>query len=242
MARTLLTLIFLAALAPIVFAHEVRPAYLELRQTGAETYDALWKVPGQGDLRFGLYVELPVGCTNVSEIQGSMGNGSFTERWTVMCPNGLSGGTIHIAGLSRQWPTCSCVSRDLTAEPKCAAHPVLTLICGCGCCKCGGRRPNLHLARHRTYLVGHRPSAICPRVDYHYSRRVEAGQDCHRVHRFAQHHATLATLGYVHIPQRPVEATIALSIVFVAAEILRGRKGQVGITARAPWSWLSCSD
>ncbi len=46
---------------------------------------------------------------------------------------------------------------------------------------------------------------------------------------------TLATLGYVHIPQRPVEAVIALSIVFVAAEILRGRQGHVGITARAPW-------
>ena len=46
---------------------------------------------------------------------------------------------------------------------------------------------------------------------------------------------TLATLGYVHVPQRPVEAVIALSIVFVAAEILRGRQGQVGITARAPW-------
>jgi hydrogenase/urease accessory protein HupE len=46
---------------------------------------------------------------------------------------------------------------------------------------------------------------------------------------------TLATLGYVHIPQRPVEAAIALSIVFVAAEILRGRQGHIGITARAPW-------
>src|ERR1017187_376816 len=48
-------------------------------------------------------------------------------------------------------------------------------------------------------------------------------------------HVTLATLGYVHVPQRPVEAAIALSIVFVAAEILRRRQGFVGITARAPW-------
>jgi hypothetical protein len=46
---------------------------------------------------------------------------------------------------------------------------------------------------------------------------------------------TLATLGYVHIAQRPVEAAIALSIVFVAAGILRDRQGRVGITARAPW-------
>jgi hydrogenase/urease accessory protein HupE len=46
---------------------------------------------------------------------------------------------------------------------------------------------------------------------------------------------SLASLGYVHVPQRPVEAAIALSIVFVAAEILRERQGHVGIAARAPW-------
>ena len=29
---------------PCASAHEVRPAYLELRQTGTDTYDVLWKV------------------------------------------------------------------------------------------------------------------------------------------------------------------------------------------------------
>jgi hydrogenase/urease accessory protein HupE len=42
----------------------------------------------------------------------------------------------------------------------------------------------------------------------------------------------LATLGYVHVPSAPVEATIALSIVFVASEILRSERG---LTERAPW-------
>jgi hypothetical protein len=113
------------------FAHEVRPAYLEMHQTGAETYDALWKVPGQGDLRFGLYVELPSTCTNVSEIQGSMGNGSFTERWTVMCTGGLSGRTIHIAGLSRtvvdvlvRSSVSTEVNRSLGSHHQ--AHPLLS--------------------------------------------------------------------------------------------------------------------
>ena len=46
---------------------------------------------------------------------------------------------------------------------------------------------------------------------------------------------TAATLGFVHVPQRPVEAVIALSIVFVAAEIVRMRRGVDSITARAPW-------
>jgi hydrogenase/urease accessory protein HupE len=45
----------------------------------------------------------------------------------------------------------------------------------------------------------------------------------------------LATLGMVHVPQRPVEAAIALSIVFVAVEILREREGRGGFAARSPW-------
>ena len=52
------------------------------------------------------------------------------------------------------------------------------------------------------------------------------------------HSLTLAaaTLGYVHIPQRPVEAVIALSIVFVAAEVVHSESGQEGISQRWPWA------
>jgi len=51
------------------------------------------------------------------------------------------------------------------------------------------------------------------------------------------HSITLAlvTLGFVHVPSRPVEAIIALSIVFVALEIIRRRQGRDGIASRAPW-------
>ena len=45
----------------------------------------------------------------------------------------------------------------------------------------------------------------------------------------------LATLDLVHIPGPPVEAVIALSIVFVAAEIIRSRQGKPGLTERWPW-------
>jgi hypothetical protein len=46
---------------------------------------------------------------------------------------------------------------------------------------------------------------------------------------------TAATLGYVHVPPPPVEAVIALSIVFVAAEIVHLRRGVAGVAANAPW-------
>jgi hypothetical protein len=53
----------------------------------------------------------------------------------------------------------------------------------------------------------------------------------------AAHSVTLglAALGVVHVPSAPVEAAIALSIVFVASEILHGYDSRPGLTARAPW-------
>jgi HupE / UreJ protein len=45
----------------------------------------------------------------------------------------------------------------------------------------------------------------------------------------------LATLGIVAVPARPVDAAIALSIVFLAAEILHIRQGRPGLAARKPW-------
>lgn len=45
----------------------------------------------------------------------------------------------------------------------------------------------------------------------------------------------LATLDLVDVPSRPVEAAIALSITFLAAEILHARHGRIGLTHRFPW-------
>ncbi len=55
-----------------LFAHEVRPAYLELHQTGPDTYDLLWKLPANGNLRLGLYVKLPAGCINQTPPRATM--------------------------------------------------------------------------------------------------------------------------------------------------------------------------
>ena len=53
----------------------------------------------------------------------------------------------------------------------------------------------------------------------------------------AAHSITLAlsVLGIVRVPVLPVEVAIAISIIFVAAEILRLRRGESALTARAPW-------
>jgi hydrogenase/urease accessory protein HupE len=236
MKRTLLISALLVTLATTVFAHEVRPAYLEMRQTGPEIYDVLWKVPGQGDLHLGLYVELPATCTNFTEPRGAMDNNAFTERWTVKCPGGLSGGTIHIAGLSvtvvdalvrlERLDGSTEVTRLTPSSP---SFVVATEAGAVGVARTYTVLGVEHILSGIDHLLFVLALIIITRGGWTLVKTVTAFTVSHSIT------LTLATLGYVHVPQRPVEAVIALSIVFVAAEILRGRQGHVGITARAPW-------
>jgi hydrogenase/urease accessory protein HupE len=50
----------------------------------------------------------------------------------------------------------------------------------------------------------------------------------------------LAILGFVQVPQAPVEAVIALSILFLAVELCKQHRGTVGLTARSPWLVALC--
>ena len=54
-AAAVFTLLVLLVFPGIVLGHEVRPGYLEIAQTGEETFDVYFKVPARGDLRLSLY-------------------------------------------------------------------------------------------------------------------------------------------------------------------------------------------
>lgn len=237
MKKALVILVLLAAVMPRLFAHEVRPAYLELRQTSPETYDAFWKVPGQGEnLRLGLYVEFPEGTTNVTVPRATMVNNAFTERWTVKRTGGLTGGTIHIAGLTATMTdvlvrlerldgstqvtrlTPSAPSFVVEAAPRAMQVAATYLILG---------------GEHILLGIDHLLFVLALVLLVKGWKRLIG-----TITAFTLAHSltlALATLGFVHVPGPPVEAVIALSIVFVAAEIIRGREGKPGLTERAPW-------
>src|SRR5919198_918597 len=52
------------------------------------------------------------------------------------------------------------------------------------------------------------------------------------------HSASLAAaaFGLIGLPERPLNACIALSIVFVGVEIVKQQRGEIGLTARYPWA------
>jgi hydrogenase/urease accessory protein HupE len=219
------------------FAHEVRPAYLELRETAPETYDVFWKVPGQGeDLRLGIYVELPAGCANVTAPRASMANNAFSERWSIKRAGGLTGGTIHIAGLTATMTdvlvrlerldgsaqvtrlTPSAPSFVVEAAPRALEVARTYSVLGVE-----------HILTGIDHLLFVLALLIITDGGWKLVKTVTAFTISHSIT------LTAATLGFVHVPQRPVEAVIALSIVFVAAEIVRIHRGLESITSRAPW-------
>jgi hydrogenase/urease accessory protein HupE len=235
--RALLSSLLLTTLASGAFAHEVRPAYLELRQTGPETYDALWKVPGLGEnLRLGLYVQLPAACANVTGSRALMVNNAFSERWTLKCAGGLTGGTIHIAGLSA---TTTDVLVRLERLDRTTQVTRLTPSAPSFVVEAAPRAVQIA----RTYLVlgvehilggiDHLLFVLALVILVKGRRRLIATVTAFTL----AHSLTLAgaTLGFVNVPEPPVEAAIALSIVFVAAEILRSRQGEAGLTEKFPW-------
>jgi hydrogenase/urease accessory protein HupE len=232
-----LLLAFLAAFASGLSAHEVRPAYLALRQTSPETYDAFWKVPGQGEnMRLGIYVDFPAGSANVTAPRGSMDNNAFTERWTIKRAGGLAGGTIHIAGLTS---TITDVLVRLERLDGSAQVTRLTPSVPSFVVEAAPRA--LEVARTYSVLgVEHILTGIDHLLFILALLIITGGgwKLVKTVTAFTISHSitlTAATLGFVHVPQRPVEAVIALSIVFVAAEIVRIHRGLESITARAPW-------
>ena len=232
----ILPILFLAFMSSTM-AHEVRPAYLEIRETAPETYDLLWKVPGMGqNLRLGLYVELPAGTTNVTEPRASMSNNIFAQRWTVKRPGGLTGGTIQIAGLSATMTDVlvrlgrldgtTQVTRLTPSAPAFVvedvprATQVVTTYLKLG-------------VEHILGGIDHLLFVLALLILVKGTRRLIATVTAFTI----AHTFTLAgaTLGFLHVPGPPVEAAIALSIVFVAMEIIHSRQGRTGLTERFPW-------
>jgi len=238
MQRALRFLLAVAAFACVpALAHEMRPAYLEIRQTGAETYDVLWKVPGRGeDLRLGLYVAFPADSSNVTEPRGAMLNNALTERWSVRRAGGLSGGTIHIDGLSATMTDVLVRLERLDGTTQVTrltpSVPSFLVEAAPGALEVAGTYFVLGV-EHILTGVDHLLFVLALLILVKGTRRLIWTVTAFTI----AHSLTLAgaTLGFVHVPGPPVEAAIALSIMFVAAEIIRSRQGKAGLTEKFPW-------
>jgi hydrogenase/urease accessory protein HupE len=229
--------VWLLVLATGAWAHEARPAYLEIRQTAADRYDVLWKVPALDEkLRLGVYVKMPEGSASMSEPQGIFIDRAFIERWTMRRSGGLTGGTIEIEGLR-----ATAIDVLVRLERLDGSTQLARLTPSAPSFVVEGIPGRMEVVRSYLPLgVGHILGGvdhllfvlallIITRGAWRLVKTVTAFTVAHSVT------LSLAALGVVRVPSAPVEAVIALSIVFVATEIVHGRQGRPGLTQRAPW-------
>ena len=221
--------------AGIVQAHEVRPGYLELKEVDGETYNLLWKVPAKGDRRLGLYVHLPEHCSS-NEPASRFAGDAYIERWQATCKGGLAGGTITIDGLSASRTDVLARVEHIEGGTQTArltpSQPGFKLLGTSDLATVALTYFKLGV-EHILLGFDHLLFVLALLLLVGGWRRLVGTITAFTL----AHSLTLAaaTLGWVQVPQAPVEAVIALSIMFVAVEILHRQQGRIGIAVRKPW-------
>lgn len=228
-------LLLLGSLA--VNADIFRPAYLELREIANNTFDVLWKVPALGDgAPVSAFVTFPAGTEALSEPRPILTGGAWLERWQIKRHGGLVGETIVIAGSassvtevivrierldgSSQLETLPAGKTAFVVKPPAGKAKIAWAYLVLG-------------VEHILGGIDHLFFVLALLLIVHGGMRIIATVTAFTV----AHSITLvsASMGWVQVPGPPVEAIIALSIVFVSAEVIHGQRGNPGLTARAPW-------
>jgi hydrogenase/urease accessory protein HupE len=234
--RLLLILVLALLVAPAA-AHEARPAYLQLHQIDAETYDAFWKVPGLGeDKRLAIHVQFAPGTDTVGAPSVSFANNAFLQRWRVHRDGGFDGSSIRIEGLEATLTDALVRIERLDGTTQTVkvspSSPAFTVEAEPG--RWEVARAYLVLGIEHILLgVDHLLFVLALMILVKGAKRL-----LWTITAFtAAHSLTLAaaTLGWIHVPIPPVEAGIALSIVFLASEIVHTRTGRPSLTYRKPW-------
>jgi hydrogenase/urease accessory protein HupE len=237
MLRLGLLLLLGMGLALPAAADEFRPAYLQLRQLDASTYEVLWKLPALDETTtLKLRPLFPPGTQAITPLRSSYAAGTAVQRWRVQVDGGLAGKAIEFPNLaaSRIDVLVRVERSDGTAQVGrvLPLAPRFVVTASPGAFEVAQTYTVLgieHILTGFDHLLFVLALLILVRGTRRLIATITAFTLAHSLTLFA------ATLGWLDVPGPPVEAVIALSIVFVAGEIVHARQGRPGLTQRWPW-------
>ncbi len=217
-------------------AHEIRPGYLELRESRDGSYELLWKKPAGGAVEIQIAPVVPEGCPLETRDRQQITGGATVVRGTLRCEGGIGGKTLRIAGLEAT--ATDVLVRIHHADGRVESHllrpssPQATL----GALTTLGGRALAYLrlgvehillgVDHLLFVLG---LLLIVSKGWMLVKTVTSFTLAHSIT------LAIATLGYASAPLPPLNAAIALSILFLGPEIVRVWRGETSFTIRHPW-------
>ena len=222
---------------PWAWAHEARPAYLEIKETAPGRFSVLWRTPVLSGMRLPVVLKLPDDVRNeqpptVQELADSL----VERRWIDAGPNGLAGKRIELVGLqmtitdvlvrvemadgrgfttvvrpSQPWVEIAASQSALAVADAYVVHGIQHISFG---------------VDHLLFLLG---LLLIVKDRWMLLKTVTAFTVAHSIT------LAIATLGYANAPVVPLNAAIALSILFLGPEIIRSWRGETSLTIERPW-------
>ncbi len=235
--RIAAALLALLAALPSARAHESRPAYLELKEMAPGQFSVLWRTPVLAGTRLPVALKLPDDARNLSEPRVQELSDSLLERRSIDTgQTGLAGKRIEFPGLQLTITDVLVRIEQLdgthATELVRPAHPWMEIarprgtLATAGVFLTQGIEHILLGVDHLLFVLG---LLLIVRTPWMLVKTITAFTVAHSIT------LATATLGYASVPAPPLNAAIALSILFLGPEIIRTWRGETSFTIRHPW-------
>lgn len=228
---------FLFALLSLqVWSHEIRPAYLQIIQTSDNTYEVFWKVPSMGDAVPKIQPVFHPSFTVEILKNPKQVTGSVIYSYKIFSNEPLPGKILTISGLNKTLIDVLVNVTYLNGEKitfmlqpdkdsgvipgESSTFDVIKTYTNLGI---------EHILLGIDHLLFVLALILITNGKWRILKTITAFTLAHSIT------LSLAALGYVYFPGPPVEAVIALSIVFLAVEIIKNLNGKQTLTSRKPW-------
>ena len=236
--RYLSALLFaiLISLSTAASADEMRPGYLDFTQESETQWRLVWKAPAGNGITPGVSPVVPRGCTLGTPSQRTVPRAVVTQ-WTVECDGAIIGQSIGLANYE-----ASLVDVLLRVAPLDRPSQAIRLTPAEPMAEIAAQPDRWQVARtyfvigvdHIVFGFDHLlfvlALVLLLKGGWTIAKTVTAFTVAHSI--------TLVgvTLGFFGLPSQPVEAVIALSILFLAVEIVKRREGKPPrLSERIPW-------
>ncbi len=218
------------------FSHEVRPGYLQLKEISPNTFEVYWKIPSRGKSIPKIDVVFPANTEIIKSSGPTFVEGFAKFKYVLKVEGPLAGQSIRIEGLKRtlidvllrlEYQNGEQITWMLRPDAdnvivpgKTSTFQVIKLYTILGV---------EHILFGFDHLLFVLALIVLARGKWKIIKTVTAFTLAHSIT------LSLASLGWVVFPAAPVEAVIALSIVYLALEIINLEKGAPSLTSKKPW-------